>query len=481
MSPHEVEVLGSAARSGGAARAAFAGASSANALLSGWGATAPTHARLVRADTADQVASVLAEGHTHGGVIARGAGRSYGDAAQNAGGMVLDATALRGPAALDPARGLVQVAAGTSFGELLLALAAEGLTLPVVPGTRHLTVGGAIASDVHGKNHPHDGSLARHVEFLTLCTPADGPLLVSRDLHPDLFDATIGGMGLTGVVLEAALRVVPLRSPRALADIDHSPSLEGALSLMAERTAHRYAIAWVDLLSQGRAFGRAVITRSEEAPAQAVRARRRGVPLRGGAPFSLEAAIGVPRGVPAGLLRPATVRAFNALHWHAARPAHGRELTMGAQLFPLDVLGNWNRLYGPAGFVQYQFATPRGQEDVLLTVVERLRARRVPMYLAALKRFGPGSGGPLSFPLEGFTLAIDIPAQARGLRDALDSADELVAGAGGRVYLAKDARLRSDMLAAMYPELGRFRELRARVDPHGSLRSDMARRLELCP
>jgi decaprenylphospho-beta-D-ribofuranose 2-oxidase len=467
------------------------------ALLSGWGRTAPTRARVLRPYTAEQVAGVLAEaGAAPGGLIARGAGRSYGDAAQNGGGTVLDATALAGTPALDAARGVVTAGAGTTFAQLLVYLAARGLTLPVVPGTRHLTVGGAIASDVHGKNHPRDGSVGRQLASFTLCTPADGPIEVSPESERDLFEATVGGMGLTGVITEATLRVTALGAPRA--DIDRVKDIEQALALMAGEGPHRYAIAWVDLLCGGSAFGRAVVTRSEMGPPdEAGRGGRRTASASGGAqagwsarlaggagqgaPFPLRPRARVPRGFPAGVLRPATVRAFNALHWRSApRQGRGRQMTMSANLFPLDVLGDWNRLYGPGGLLQYQFVVPRGAEDVLLRTVHLLRTRRQPMYLAVLKRFGPGSGGLLSFPLEGWTFAIDIPADAPGLGTALDEADELVAAAGGRVYLAKDSRLRSDTLAAMYPDLGRFRELRERVDPRGTLRSDMARRLGLC-
>jgi decaprenylphospho-beta-D-ribofuranose 2-oxidase len=467
---------------------------------------------MLRPRTAEEVAHVLGAPPTtpadrstgragRDGTIARGAARSYGDAAQNAGGTVIDTTALREPIAEDPDGSSVRVGAGVTFGRLLVWLAARGLTLPVVPGTRHLTVGGAIASDVHGKNHPRDGSFARHVRSFTLCTPADGPLLVSNQLHPELFHATLGGMGLTGVVVEATLRLAPLRNPRAVADIDRLDTLELAVAAVAAEQSHRYTIAWVDLLSEGSAFGRAVLTRSDEGPAIEVAGEGGGgLPRRllgvatkmraGGTdattPISLRPRVTVPRGFPAGVLRPAAVRAFNALHWHAApRRARGRTLSMSAQLFPLDALGEWSRLYGPAGMVQYQFALPRGEEQTLLRVVHLLRARRAPMYLAVLKRFGPGGrasdkGGPLSFPIEGFTLAIDLPAGAPGLHRALDDADELVAGAGGRVYLAKDSRLRPAMLAAMYPRLERFRELRGQVDPDGVLRSDMGRRLGLC-
>jgi decaprenylphospho-beta-D-ribofuranose 2-oxidase len=438
--------------------------------------------------SAARIAAALAQASAAGGgVIARGAGRSYGDAAQNGGGVVLDMTVARGILELDAEREEVRVSAGTTFAELLLHLAARGLTLPVVPGTRHVTVGGAIASDVHGKNHPRDGSLARHLRSFTLCTPTRGPISVTAQGEPDLFNATAGGMGLTGVVLEATLRAVPMRTPMALADIDRTDNFEDALALMAAKDRHRYSIAWIDLLAEGSAFGRAVVTRSDEGPATSERRpgqraavaqpRRRRV----GAPFPTRPRVAVPGGFPRGLLRPATVRAFNALHWRSTpRRERGRMLTMSAQLFPLDALGDWNRLYGPGGLVQYQFALPRGREETLLEALHRLRERRLPMYLAVLKRFGPAGEGLLSFPLEGWTLAIDLPADAPGLYPALDEIDELIAGAGGRVYLAKDARLRPEMLAAMYPGVGRFKELRARVDPGGVLRSDMARRLGLC-
>lgn len=458
----------------------------------------------MRAQSAEQVASALAGSPAEpGGVIARGAGRSYGDAAQNGGGTVLDMTGLRGDLVLDAERGTVRAGAGVTFAELLLFLAERGRTLPVVPGTRHLTLGGAIASDVHGKNHVRDGSIAPHVESFTLCTPAGGPTEVSARLERELFEGTLGGMGLTGVVVEATLRTAPMAAAHARADVDRMDGLEETLALMAQESGHRYAIAWIDLLAEGTAFGRAVVTRSHDgAPGEgresaragggaggsrkdAGRAdggsQRSGPHARGGAPFPVRPRVSVPRGFPRGVLRPATVRAFNGLHWRSTpRRERGRRMSMSAHLFPLDVLGDWNRLYGPGGLMQYQFAVPRGAEDTLLKVVGGLRERRVPMYLAVIKRFGPGSGGMLSFPLEGWTLAIDMPADAPGLRGALDEADELIAAAGGRVYLAKDARLGAQTLREMYPDVERLRELRARIDPRQTLRSDMARRLGLC-
>jgi decaprenylphospho-beta-D-ribofuranose 2-oxidase len=191
--------------------------------------------------------------------------------------------------------------------------------------------------------------------------------------------------------------------------------------------------------------------------------------------------LNVPRRFPGVLLHPAGVRAFNSIRWHSSpRKERGRALALAPYFFPLDVLGEWNRLYGRGGLIQYQFVVPIGQEDALMACFELIRRRRLPVYLAVFKRLGASFGGPLSFPLEGWTLAADLPAAARGLGSGLDELDELVAGCGGRVYLSKDVRLRPDVLRVMYPQLERFHAERARVDPGGVLRSDLARRLGLC-
>jgi len=418
------------------------------------------------------------------GVIARGAGRSYGDAAQNGGGDVLDMTGLDRILAIDRQLGLVTAQAGATMAQLMSGLAADGLTLPVVPGTRHVTLAGAIASDIHGKNHHCDGALARHVTALSLCTPAGGLTEVTPESDPALFYATLGGMGLTGVIVQATLRAEPLGAPFVVADVDRTDGLEQTLQLMSGGERHRYSVAWLDLLAEGSKMGRAIVSRAdplaEEDPRPLPRGRR-----AAGRPYpdslSRRPAFEVPRGFPAALLRPASMRTFNVLRWRAApRRARGRRLALAPYFFPLDALGEWNRLYGPAGLIQYQLVIPTGRESALERCFELMRTRRLPVYLAVFKRFGPAFGGPLSFPLEGWTLAADLPAGAPGLRAALDELDEVVAGCGGRVYLSKDARLRADALAAMYPQLDRFHAQRAKVDPEGVLRSDLARRLGLC-
>jgi decaprenylphospho-beta-D-ribofuranose 2-oxidase len=415
------------------------------------------------------------------GVIARGAGRSYGDAAQRAGGEVLDMTGWDQIRSIDRERRLITAQAGATISQLLAALAEQGLTLPVVPGTGHVTLGGAIASDIHGKNHHRDGGLARYVLGLSLCTPAGGYSELTAEADEELFYATLGGMGLTGVVTEATLAVEELGSPWLAVDLDRTDGLEGTLALMSEPEDRRYSVAWLDLLARGAKLGRGIVSRADHLPGgHAPRGRRGTATTRGGYAHALphRRALEVPRRFPAALVREAGVRTFNALRWHTGpRRERRRPRALAPYLFPLDRLAEWHRLYGAGGLLQYQFVVPRGEEDAITRSVELMRARRLPVYLAVFKRLGPAFGGPLSFPLAGWTLAVDVPAGAPGARVTLDELDELLASCGGRVYLTKDARLRRDALAAMYPQLERFRAQRRRVDPDGVLGSDLSRRL----
>jgi decaprenylphospho-beta-D-ribofuranose 2-oxidase len=453
--------------------------------LCGWGKTARSRCRVLQPRGVEDVLETLgSHARARSGVIARGAGRSYGDAAQNDGGEVLDMTGLDRIVSIDRERGLITAQAGARIAKLMAALAAHRLTLPVVPGTRHVTLAGAIASDIHGKNHHCDGGLARHVAALSLCTPAGGLTVLSPETDPELFYATLGGMGLTGVIVEATLRAQALCAPWVAADVDRTDGLGQTLELMSGAESHRYSVAWLDLLADGSKMGRAIVSRadplgSDEATPSTRRRRAAGSAYPDA--LSRRPAFEIPRGFPAALLRPASLRAFNALRWHATpRRERGRPLAMAPYFFPLDALGEWNRLYGPAGLIQYQFVIPSGQEAALERCFELMRRRRLPVYLAVFKRFGPAFGGPLSFPLEGWTLAADLPAAAPGLHAALDELDEIVAGCGGRVYLTKDARLRREVMSAMYPELDRFDAQRSRVDPEGILRSDLGLRLGLC-
>jgi len=410
------------------------------------------------------------------GAVARGLGRSYGDAAQNAGGLVIDITGLDKVHSFDTLQGLVKVDAGLSLDSLMRLAVPLGWFVPVTPGTRHVTVGGALSADIHGKNHHADGSFCDHVERFTLITPA-GAVDVTPETEPDLFWATAGGMGLTGVVVDATIRLRPVETAFVAVDTERARDLEDVLARMAEGN-HRYqhSVAWVDCLARGRSMGRSVLTRGSHALLGDLPAGDRPAALR----FEPRTAIGTPPWLPAGLLNQGSVRAFNAL-WFAKAPRleRGRLRGLGSFFHPLDGLSGWNRLYGRRGLVQYQFVLPMGQEKALGLAFERLSAARCPSFLAVLKRFGPANAGHLSFPIPGWTLALDVPAGWTALAPLLDGLDELVAEAGGRVYLAKDSRLRPDLVPVMYPRLDEWRCVQAKADPRGILRSDLARRLSL--
>ncbi len=458
------------------ARDTVTGMSAETASVTGWGRTAPSVARLVRPRTYEEAVAAVRDCGARGS-IPRGLGRAYGDAAQNAGGDVLDMTGLDRIHAIDADDGSVLCGAGVSLHRLMEVLLPLGWFVPVTPGTRYVTVGGAIGADIHGKNHHVSGSFARHVRSMELLT-ADGTIRTVRAGTP-LFDATAGGMGLTGVILTATVELQPVETSLMSVDTERAADLD---DLMARLTAtddrYRYSVAWIDLLARGAATGRAVLTRGDHAPLAALpagmRARRDPLAFR---PGRLPAA---PAFLPDGLLTRRTVGLFNDLWYRGAPRARTGELQRISAFFhPLDGVPHWNRVYGRGGFVQYQFVVGYGQEEALRRIVARIAAHRCPSFLAVLKRFGDADPGWLSFPRPGWTLALDIPAGLPGLGALLDELDEEVAGAGGRVYLAKDSRLRPDLLAAMYPRLEEFRALRAELDPRGVFVSDLARRLGL--
>jgi decaprenylphospho-beta-D-ribofuranose 2-oxidase len=436
---------------------------STHSVITGWGEGRRASVTIVSPDSAEELRAAL-EPAGHRNALARGMGRSYGDAAQISGGLVIDTTRLK-RIELDGAGGTVTAQAGVTIGELLREVVPAGWMIPVVPGTQHVTVGGAIASDIHGKNHGTAGTFGAHVEVISLLR-ADGELV---ELQPGTgdgqFEATLGGMGLTGIIMDARVKLSRTRGAMLSVDTDRVRSLDDALAALAGRGGpHR--VAWLDLLSAQP--GRGVVTRAEHIDA----------PGEGSAVVRSRAT--VPRGWPAGVLRPATVRAFNALKYASApRTERGRPEPLGRHMFPLDSLDAWPRLYGPRGFVQYQLVVPTGSERVLGLIIERLRRGRVPCYLAVLKDLGPANGAPLSFPLEGWTLALDIPRSASGLEPLLQGFDSTVAEAGGRVYLSKDARLSPEPLRAMYPRLDEWRTARNHADPERIWCSDLARRVSL--
>jgi len=436
-------------------------------LLHGWGRTAPSVADLITPSDAASVRTHLA---TAPAVLARGLGRSYGDAAQLAGGLVLDNRALNDVGAIGP-DGVVTVGGGVSIDELLTISIPAGWFIPVTPGTRQVTMGGAIAADVHGKNHHVDGSLSAHVLELTLETPV-GTRRCSPTLDADLFWATVGGMGLTGVITDVTLRLRPIETDQVLVDTTRYSNLETLMAAMIEADATTtYSVAWVDCMTRGARMGRGILTTGEHATREQATAT-----LAAPKP----ARLAVPLTPPSGLLNALSIRAFNEA-WFRMAPARevAAPTSLSAFFHPLDGVRDWNRLYGPRGFVQYQFVVPDHEARTVEIAIDTLSSSGVPSFLAVLKRFGDANPSPLSFPTRGWTLALDLPVGPADLPITLDRLDELVVAAGGRVYLAKDARLRPETFAAMYPRARDFLDVKRGVDPEGVLTSDLARRLAL--
>lgn len=443
-------------------------------LITGWGRTAPSAATVLRPTDAPDAERALAGPLTGRAVGFRGLGRSYGDAAQSAGGTVIETTAMTRILDLDVQRGVVRAEAGLSIDALLRRIVPLGWFVPVTPGTRMVTLGGAVAADVHGKNHHRDGSIGAHVATLTLVTP-DATV---HHLIPDdaLFAATVGGMGLTGLITEVTLDLLPVRSAFLEVETARAPDLDTLMATLdAHDGRHRYSVAWIDCLSTGKALGRGIVTSGDHVGHETLTRGQAAAPDD----FAPKVRLRAPAFAPPGLLNRVSVRAFNEA-WFRRAPARPSTGIEHASTFfhPLDGVADWNRIYGPRGFVQYQYVVPFGAEAMVAQSLRLLADAGAASFLAVLKRFGAEGDGLLSFPMPGWTLALDLPVR-HGLPDLLSALDRLVLAAGGRLYLAKDSRMPRSLLEAGYPRLEEFRALRRDIDPEGRIATDLSRRLDL--
>jgi decaprenylphospho-beta-D-ribofuranose 2-oxidase len=439
-------------------------------VISGFGRTAPARSVVIGPIDRDRVRDLIATRPALG-LIARGAGLSYGDAAQNSGGVVLGPV-TRPVVKLDASRQTVTASAGTTFGQILTQIVPAGFVLPVLPGTRHLTVGGAVAADVHGKNHERDGSLSAWIEQVDLVDGTGELRCLTAAGDPDGLQATVGGMGLTGVILSAQIRLQPIRSDMMEVTSHRMACLDEVLSLL-ETAKSQYSVAWIDATATGVSLGRGIVDIADHAGQPGSAAGGQDLAYRQGRARRAPA-------MPVSVVTPLSARAFNSLWFRKAPARHSRLADLATFFHRLDAVDGWNRAVGPAGLIQYQFVVPETAEHVLTEVLEAVGHNGCAPFLGTLKRFGPASGGPLSFPVPGWCLAIDMPAGRPQLARQLQALDLRVSEAGGRVYLAKDSRLRRDAFDAMYGPLTSWRATRARLDPHEVFQSDLGRRLGLC-
>ena len=451
------------------------GLQSETRTLMGWGRTNPISAQVVQPGNIKQLQE-LVRGAPPRSLIARGLGRSYGDAAQLKDGTVIELPAFD-RIELDAASGTVTAGAGVSLDQILRVIVPAGFFLPVTPGTRNVTVGGAIAADVHGKNHHVDGSFGNHVQRLFL---VDGTGTL-RELTPsgrgnfdeaEFFWATVGGMGLTGVIVEATFSLIPITSSLISVDTTRYRDLESLMAAMVEADSkYRYSVAWVDSLDPK---GRGVLTCGDHAPAAALPPNLQGNSLN----YDPKALASTPPFLPGGLLNKLTVLAFNEA-WYRKAPKHrvGELQAIATFFHPLDGVQGWNRIYGPAGFLQYQFAVPNDAAHLVARTLEALRKVGAPSFLTVLKRFGPSNPAPLSFPIPGWTLAVDVPAAVPGLLELLHQLDVEVAEAGGRLYLAKDSRQSLEMFSRGYTSLEKWRKSKMKLDFYGKISSELSNRL----
>ena len=443
-------------------------------LLSGWGRFPVERCNVYRPESQHQLAAIL-ESSAQPSFVSYGLGRSYGDAPLNSQGGVICHTRLNRFLAFDAQAGVLECEAGVSLAEILQYFLPRGFFLPVTPGTKFVTVGGAIAADVHGKNHHQDGTFGNFVLGFKLLTPNGETLSCSPNDNFEVFWATHGGMGLTGVILSARIKLRPVESAWVLVDYQKATNLEDALGRMTESDIrYQYSVAWIDCLATGRHMGRAVLMRGNHAPANELPAS-----IRDPLAEPPHRRWTLPCDFPSLALNSLTVRAFNAFYYRVHRNAARQLVDLEKFFYPLDAIHHWNRLYGRRGFVQYQVALPlEGGVEGLKEVLTRLARSRRASFLAVLKRFGKPNPGLLSFPIQGYTLALDLPV-ASGLIPLLHELDRVVLNYGGRIYLAKDAVMTSHSFAAMYPKLEQFRAIKSRLDPRGLLSSSMARRLAI--
>jgi decaprenylphospho-beta-D-ribofuranose 2-oxidase len=444
--------------------------------LAGWGRTAASVATVLSTRDPEEIAKAVADAGDRG-VIARGLGRSYGDNAQNGGGLVIDMTVLNRIHSINADTRLVDVEAGVNLDQLMKAALPFGLWVPVLPGTRQVTIGGAIASDIHGKNHHSAGSFGNHVRSIDLLT-ADGQIrtITPHGEDAELFWATVGGNGLTGIMLRAIIEMTPTETAYFIADGDVTGSIDETIAFHSDGSEanYTYSSAWFDAISAPPKLGRAVISRGSLATLDQLPKKLRKNPLKFDAPQYFT----TPDIFPSGLGNKLVFGAATQLWYRTGGTYRGKVQNLTQFYHPLDMVGEWNRAYGSAGFGQYQFVVPTNAVEEFKGILQDIQKSGHYSFLNVFKLFGPGNQAPLSFPIPGWNVCVDFQIKP-GLNELLNELDRRVLEFGGRLYTGKDSRTTAETFHAMYPRIDEWIAVRRKVDPLRVFASDMARRLEL--
>ncbi len=407
-----------------------------------------------------------------GGFIARGNGRCYGDG--SLGNKTISTLKYDKVLSFDTTRGIFECESGITLDQVLQIVVPKGWFLPVTPGTKFITIGGAVASDVHGKNHHVDGAFSNHIQEMDIMLASGETITCSKLVHPDLFDATCGGMGLTGVITRVAFYLKKIETSYIRQKQIKAENLEDLIRLFEEYKHYTYSMAWIDCLQKGKNFGRSILIVGENATLNDLNDNQRKAPLA----LPSEKKITFPFNLPSWVLNSFTVKAFNFLYYGKNfKKLIENVVSYEPFFYPLDAILHWNRGYGKKGFVQYQFVLPLESKQGLVKILQEISDAGLGSFLAVLKVFGKQES-LISFPMEGYTLALDFPIR-KGLFQFLDTLDKIVLQYGGRIYMSKDARMKPDILEAGYPDLQKFKSIIRKYNPDGKISSVQSERLLL--
>lgn len=389
---------------------------------------------------------------THSSVIARGNGRCYGDASLAR--YSVSTLKYDKVLAFDTANGIFECQSGITLDQILDIIVPQGWFLPVTPGTKFITIGGAVASDVHGKNHHVEGSFSGHIIEMDVITGNKETITCSANSHPDLFWATCGGMGLTGIITRVKFRLKKISTAYIRQKQIKANNLEHLIRLFEEYKDYTYSMAWIDCLQKGDSFGRGILIVGEHATPEELNEAQRKAPLQ----LKAKRKLSVPFNLPSFILNTLTVKAFNWLYYlKNIKPEINNVIPYEPFFYPLDAILHWNRGYGKAGFVQYQFVLPLEKKEGLIAILRMISDAGLGSFLAVLKVFGK-QDSLISFPMEGYTLALDFPVR-KGLFEFLDKLDAIVLQYGGRLYLSKDARMKQEVFWQSYPDAQKFADI----------------------